>query len=98
MKGLTRSLLTFVLIYGTKDKNRFHRHAMSMMESYSIDEDRKTEIIEFSYDFFHDLGERMNQVDVISRGVRSGTSDLESKLESILHKLEEFQSKHKDSE
>lgn len=98
MKSLTRSLLMYVLIYGTKDKDRFHRHAMSMLEGYSIDEARKNEIVDFSYDFFRDVGERMGQVDVISRGVRSGSRDLESKLEAILNKLDEFQNRSKEGE
>ncbi|HTF03907.1 MAG TPA: hypothetical protein VK826_07775 [Bacteroidia bacterium] len=93
MKDLTRSLLTFVLLYGTKDKERFTKHAMSILDNYSIEEEQKTELIEFAYEFFHDLAQRMNQVDIISRGVRSGTSDLEKKLEAIQEKLEAMHSK-----
>lgn len=97
MKDLTRSLLTFVLIYGTKDKARFRRHALSVMEPYPIDEHQKTELIDFAYDFFRDMGERMNSIDVISRGVRSGVSDLEDRLSAILDKLETVHAKMENS-
>lgn len=96
MKDLTRSLLTFVLLYGTKDKARFKRHAMSFLEQYTIEEEQKLEITEFAYDFFHEMGQRMNQVDMISRGVRSGVSDLEDKLNAILDRLDAVQSKMDD--
>lgn len=88
MKYLTRSLLSFVLIYGTKDKDRFERYAMSVMERYAIDEKQKSELIDFAYSFFHDLGTRISNVDVISRGVSAGVTEIESKLAAILDKIE----------
>lgn len=91
MKDLTRSLLAFVLIYGTRDKAKFQRYAMALMESYPMDDHDKSQLVDYAYEFFHGLGERMNSVDVISRGVRSGVSDVESKLETILEKLEALQ-------
>lgn len=88
MKNLTRSLLTFVLIYGTKDKARFKKYALSVLEPYELEEDQKSELIDFAYDFFSEMGANLQQVNIISRGVHSGVSDLESKLEQILEKLE----------
>lgn len=88
MKYLTRSLLSFVLIYGTKDKARFHHYALSVMERYAIDEKHKSELIEFAYDFFHEMGTRISNVDVISRGVSKGVTEIESKLAAILEKIE----------
>lgn len=93
MKDLTRSLLTFVLLYGTKDKVRFRRHALTILERYPLEEDQKSEIIEFAYDFFNEIGQRMNQIDMISRGVRSGVSDLEDRLNAILEKIESVAAK-----
>ena|ERR1044072_2362752 len=93
MKDLTRSLLTFVLLYGTKDKVRFQKYGRSLLERYDLDEHHKTELIDFAYEFFHDFGTRLNQVDIISRGVRSGVSDLEDRLGAILEKLNDVQSK-----
>jgi len=93
MKDLTRSLLTFVIMYGTKDRLRFEKHAAALLEGYGVDEQQQRELIDFAYDFFHDLGQRFNQIDVISRGVHSGVGDLEAKLEAITAKLEAIQVK-----
>lgn len=87
MKDLTRSLLTFVLLYGTKDRERFERHANSLLERYGLDEKDQKDLVDFAYDFFSDLGQRFSQIDIISRGVNSGVSDLDKKLEVIADKL-----------
>ena len=93
MKDLTRSLLTFVLLYGTKDRARFEKHAYSLLENYGLDEHSQRELVDFAYDFFHDLGQRFQQIDIISRGVHSGMGDLEKKLEVIADKLTAIESK-----
>jgi archaellum component FlaC len=93
MKDLTRSLLTFVLVYGTKDRERFDKYAIALLEKYGLEEKDQRELIDFAYEFFHDLGQRFNQIDIISRGVGSGVSDLEKKLEAITEKLASIESK-----
>jgi hypothetical protein len=92
MKDLTRSLLTFVIMYGTKDRTRFEKYAASILDKYGVEELQQRELIAFAYDFFNDLGQRFNQIDIISRGVHSGVGDLEKKLEAITAKLEAIQS------
>jgi archaellum component FlaC len=98
MKDLTRSLLTFVLIYGTKDRERFDRHATTLLDRYGLEEKDQRELIDFAYDFFHDLGQRFNQIDIISRGVNNGVSDLEKKLEAITDKLSAIEIKMQSPE
>lgn len=93
MKDLTRSLLTFVLLYGTKDKSRFERFAYGLLDKYGLAEGDQKELVDYAYDFFHDLAQRFNQIDIISRGVNSGVSDLEKKLEAIVDKLSAIESK-----
>lgn len=93
MKYLTRSLLSFVLIYGTKDKARFEHYAMSVMDRYPIDEKNKSELIDFAYTFFRDMGSRISNVDVISRGVSLGVTEIEGKLSAILEKIESIHNK-----
>lgn len=93
MKDLTRSLLTFVLVYGTKDRERFEKHAITLLDRYGLEEKDQKELIDYAFEFFHDLGNRFSQIDVISRGVNSGVSDLEKKLEAIAEKLSSIESK-----
>jgi archaellum component FlaC len=93
MKDLTRSLLTFVLVYGTKDRQRFEKHAASLLDKYGLEEKDQRELIDYAFEFFHDLGQRFNQIDIISRGVNSGVGDLEKKLEAIAEKLSAIDSK-----
>ncbi len=87
MKDITRSLLSFVLIYGTKDRDRFDRHLTTLLDRYGLEEKDQRELLDFAYEFFFDLGQRFNQIDIISRGVNNGVSDLEKKLEAITDKL-----------
>lgn len=98
MKDLTRSLLAFVLIYGTKDRDRFERHATTLLDRYGLEEKDQRELVDFAYEFFFDLGQRFNQIDIISRGVSNGVGDLESKLEAITAKLEAIQTKMEQQE
>jgi hypothetical protein len=93
MKDLTRSLLTFVLLYGTKDKTRFERHAYGLLDRYGLAEGDQKELVDYAYEFFHDLAQRFNQIDIISRGVNSGVSELEKKLEAIANKLSAIETK-----
>lgn len=93
MKDLTRSLLTFVLMYGTKDKTRFDRFAYGLLEKYGLAEGEQKELVDYAYEFFNDLAQRFNQIDIISRGVGSGVSDLEKKLEAIVEKLSAIETK-----
>lgn len=93
MKDLTRSLLTFVLMYGTKDRARFEKHAVTLLDRYGVEETQQRELIDFAFDFFHDVAQRWNQIDIISRGVNNGVDGLETKLEAITAKLEAIQTK-----
>lgn len=93
MKDLTRSLLTFVLLYGTKDKARFDRHAYGLLDKYGLAEGDQKELVDYAYEFLHDLAQRFNQIDIISRGVNNGVSDLEKKLEAIADKLSAIENK-----
>jgi hypothetical protein len=93
MKDLTRSLLSFVLLYGTKDKLRFEKYASTLLERYGLQEADQKELIDFAYDFFFDLAQRFNQIDIISRGVHSGVGDLEKKLEAIADKLSSIEAR-----
>ncbi len=98
MKDLTRSLLTFVLMYGTKDRARFEKHAVTLLDKYGVEQAQQQELIDFAYEFFHDVAQRWNQIDIISRGVNNGVGDLDKKLEAITAKLEAIQTKMEQQE
>lgn len=80
-------------MYGTKDKARFERHAYGLLDKYGLAEGDQKELVDYAYEFFNDLAQRFNQIDIISRGVSSGVSDLEKKLEAIAEKLASIESK-----
>jgi hypothetical protein len=90
MKELLAYLFQFVLLYGTKDKEKFREYIVVWLEKYNMDEATKDQFVEFAFEFLTNLGTRLQNTQVVRSGVRQGVSSLEKQMEDLNEKLDKI--------
>jgi hypothetical protein len=90
MKTLLAHLVQFALIYGIKDKEKFHAYATEWLKSYPMEVTLRDQIIEFIYDFIASFSIRLQQTQIVENGVRQGVDSLKTQMEELNEKLERF--------